>query len=57
MVKERNATDPAGMVGARMEATTAVETETMSLAGADEPRPTTTRRAFRRGNARRFPKT
>ena len=39
MVKGRNATDPEGTMGAQMEATTAVETETMSLVGADDPRP------------------
>ena len=39
MVKGRNATDPVGMMGAQMEAATAVETGTMFLAGADGPRP------------------
>ena len=39
MVKGRNATDPDEMMGAQMEVTTAVEMETMSLAGADDPRP------------------
>ena len=39
MVKGRNATDPDEMMGAQVEATTAVEMETMSLVGADDPRP------------------
>ena len=39
MVKERNATDPDETTGAQMEVTTAVEMETMSLVGADDPRP------------------
>ena len=39
MVKRRNATDPDETMGAQMEVTTAVEMETMSLAGADDPRP------------------